>query len=153
MRRRELWFRARDEPRRACAEHFGTRIGPKRIRTRTRYRGGGGLRVRVHVLDSESGGAKGHYPNRTTMEGDGGSMGAQKFLAPATARIGTATNAAVLLVQALDDGDPHRIATAVGIAVERGAQLAGEADDDPLETLAQCRIAFGVASQAVSLDR
>jgi len=47
-----------------------------------RYRGGGGQRVRAHVLDSESGGAKGHYPNRSTREGASGSRFREIFFSP-----------------------------------------------------------------------
>src|SRR5690348_10834082 len=41
--------------------------------------GGGGQRVRAHVLDSESGGAKGHYPNRSTTQHCGGSTFFENF--------------------------------------------------------------------------
>ena len=47
-----------------------------------RYRGGGGKRVRAHVLDSESGGAKGHYPNRSTREKASGSQFREIFFSP-----------------------------------------------------------------------
>jgi len=47
-----------------------------------RYRGGGGQRVRAHVLDSESGGAKGHYPNRSTRDGACGSQFREIFFSP-----------------------------------------------------------------------
>jgi hypothetical protein len=35
--------------------------------------GGGGCRFRAHILDSESGGAKGHYPNYRTRKAENGS--------------------------------------------------------------------------------
>jgi hypothetical protein len=41
--------------------------------------GGGGQRVRAHVLDSESGGAKGHYPNPKTTQPPRGSAPGELF--------------------------------------------------------------------------
>src|SRR4051812_23175693 len=43
--------------------------------------GGGGRRVRAHVLDSESGGAKGHYPTGSTRPGSIGSAVSHFFRA------------------------------------------------------------------------
>src|SRR5688500_10343673 len=54
---------------------------------------------------------------------------------------------------ALDDRDPDRITAALRIAVERGAQLAREPGDDPLEPVGELRIAARLAGEAVHPDR
>src|SRR5688500_4113861 len=69
MRAEARWFRRRDgrgsRPRRSAGPQ--TKLGPDAPP------GGGGERARAHVLDSESGGANGHYPNPSTTEGPLGS--------------------------------------------------------------------------------
>ena len=50
------------------------------------------------------------------------------------------------------DRDGERVAAGLGVAVDGGAELAGQAGDDPLEPLGQDDLAGGAGTQAVRFD-
>ena len=78
MRAAKTWFHGRHKIGISC---FREERNPKNVEPGGAT-GGGGWRVRAHVLDSESGGAKGHYPKSKTREWPAGSAGSEKFRVP-----------------------------------------------------------------------
>jgi len=129
---------------------LGEKGKPQKCRARRRYRGGGGWRVRAHIMDSESGGAKGHYPILQRRKSDDVPVHSKKKQ-PKAARL--EKRCCRRLQRALlQHRDVKRIAAGRRILVQRRAQLSRETGHDSLETLRNLDAASGLGREAGRFD-